>query len=122
MDSGEILYNLSKYVLVTISAVASIYGGYWAYYAYFKAEDEEKKNGITNAIAKAFGTSVLLFLLYYVIQVSVKAANVEQLSRLWKLLHFGNNGDFSVLTAISVMMVVLGVFLFIDQRDVHLRR
>lgn len=119
MNIGEVIYSLSKYLVVTISIVASIYGGYGAILL-FKVENEEEKRIVSTTIAKAFGASVLLFLLYYITQIAVKAANVEQLTRLWKLLHFGNSGDFSVLTAISVMMVSLGIFLFIDKRKIHL--
>lgn len=119
MNIGEVIYSLSKYLVVTISIVASIYGGYGAIML-FKAENDEEKGIVSTTIAKAFGASVFLFLLYYITQIAVKAANVEQLTRLWKLLHFGNSGDFSVLTAISVMMVILGIFLFIDKRKIHL--
>ncbi|WP_017144443.1 hypothetical protein [Enterococcus casseliflavus] len=119
MNIGEVIYSLSKYLVVTISIVASIYGGYEAIML-FKVENDEEKRIVSTTIAKAFGASVLLFLLYYIAQIAVKAVNVEQLTRLWKLLHFGNSGDFSELTAISVMMVILGIFLFIDKRKIHL--
>lgn len=121
MSIGEGGYIFTKYFIVTVSILTSIYGGYWVYYAFVQTKDEQEKSLVCYTAAKAFGVTALLFFLYYLLQLIVKAANVKQLTRLWQILHFGSRDEFSVGMALSIMMVVLGVFLLVEKRNIHLR-
>lgn len=121
MSIGEVGYLFTKYFIVTVSILTSIYGGYWVYYAFVQTKDEQEKSLVCYTAAKAFGVTVLLFFLYYLLQLIVKAANVKQLTKLWQILHFGSRDEFSVGMALSIMMVVLGVFLLVEKRNNHLR-
>ena len=115
MSIGEAGYIFTKYFIVTVSILTSIYGGYWVYYAFVQTKDEQEKALVCYTAAKAFGVTALLFFLYYLLQLIVKAANVKQ------ILHFGSRDEFSVGMALSIMMVVLGVFLLVEKRNIHLR-
>jgi len=121
MSIGEVGDIFTKYFIVTVSILTSIYGGYWVYYAFVQTKDEQEKSLVCYTAAKAFGVTALLFFLYYLLQLIVKAANVKQLTRLWQILHFGSRDEFSVGMALSIMMVVLGVFLLVEKRNIHLR-
>ena len=114
MSIGEAGYIFTKYFIVTVSILTSIYGGYWVYYAFVQTKDQQEKSLVCYTAAKAFGVTALLFFLYYLLQLIVKAANVKQLTRLWQILHFGSRDEFSVGMALSIMMVDLGVFLLVE--------
>lgn len=115
MGIGEIGYLISTWAVYLLLLLASFYGFYAVYYAYIKTKDERQKYIVLRSTAHAFSVMLIFLAAYYIVQLSVGAANVEQLTRLWDLLHFGMEGPTAGSTA-SGMMAVLGVCLFVNKR------
>ncbi len=115
MGIGELGYLISKWAVYLFLLIASLYGSYAVYYAYIKTKDERQKYIVLRSTAHAFSVTLIFLAAYYIIQISVDVANVEQLTRLWDLLHFEMEGPTTGSTA-SGMMAVLGICLFINKR------
>lgn len=104
---GELVYRISGGLVFLIIVASSIYGMYAVYYAYFKSKDERQKFIVLQSTAQAF----TILLIYFIMDMVVTFARVEQLTWLWQLLHFGIDG----VTATG-MLSVLGLCLFINKR------
>lgn len=114
MNIGEIGYIISKWAVYLFLLILAIYSSYAVYYAYIKTKDERQKYIVLRSTAHAFSVILVFLVAYYIIQISVSVANVEQLTMLWDLLHFETGGPTAGSTA-SGMMAVLGICLFINK-------
>ena len=107
MPIGELGYNLSTFLVYLFMFVSSIYGTYAVYYAYFKTKDERQKYIVLQSTALAF----TVLLIYFIVEMVVKFAEVAELTMLWDLMHFGISASIA-----SGMMSILGTCLFINKR------
>ncbi|WP_407371085.1 hypothetical protein [Carnobacterium sp.] len=116
MNIGQLGYFISFVLLTLVLWISSIYGAYAVYYAYFKSKDERQKFIVLRSTAHAFSILLIFYLSYYILELIVTAANVNQLTSLWNLLHFGMAASNLSIGVVSAMMSVLGICLFINKR------
>lgn len=115
--NGAIVYEISTYLFFALAIISSIYGSYALYYAYVKKKDERENYIVLKSATQSFFIAIILFFVYYVIQISVNVADVSQLTRLWNILHF-DGSVFSAGSAVSWMMIIFGISLFLNQKKV----
>lgn len=118
MNSGEVIYLLSSWGIYLFLWISSIYGLHAIYYTYFKSKDERQKYIVLRSTTHAFGILLVFFLGYYIIQIIVTVANVQELTMLWNLLHFGIESSNFSIAMVSSMMSVLGICLFVNKQKV----
>ena len=115
--NGSTVYEISKYLFFILAFVSSIYWSYALYYAYVKKKNERENYIVLKSVTQSFFIAIILFFVYYIIQVSVDVVDVSELTRLWNILHF-DGSVFSAGSAVSWMMIIFGISLYLNQKKV----
>lgn len=115
MNIGEVGYQVSTFIVYIVLFVSTIYGFYSIYYAYIKTKDEREKYIVIHSMANAFTITLIGLFVYYVIQTSVKAANVAEFTNLWVILHF-ESSMLSSISVLSFMIIFFGICLYKNKR------